>query len=201
MFLNHDRTQTTYIVGAGLFAREVDNVLRCEKITDVVCLDHDRFHEIPAGGQCFMGFNNVEYRARFFAEHDVDQYVWPSYIHSSSIIEDVDSIGRGCWIYPFCYVGFESQLGDFNVMGGRADIGHAVVTGKNNYLGPAVMLTGRIRTGDNVFFGAMTCVGNCIDISGNTSFLMHSVVHKTIDQPGRYYGNRIAHDAKSVQTR
>lgn len=201
MLLNHDHSRTTYIIGAGMFAREVDSVLKKHKVEDIRCVDYDQFDLVPAGSQCYMGFSNVEYRARFFAEHNVDQHFWPSYVNDHAVIEDLDSIGRGCWIWPFCYIGFECTLGDFSIMGGRSDLGHAVHTGRNNYLGPAVILTGRIHTGDNVFFGAMSCVGHCVNIAGNSSFLMHSVVHKNIDQPGRYYGNRLAHDAKNIQAR
>jgi UDP-3-O-[3-hydroxymyristoyl] glucosamine N-acyltransferase len=201
MLYNHDASQPTYVVGSGIFATECCQVLHRLGAKSVRQIEYTEFDQVPLGSQCFLGFNNVVYRKRFFQSITVDDYQWPSFVHASSIIEDPECLGRGAWIYPFVYVGYQSSVGDFNVLGGRTDLGHAVHTGRNNYFGPGVTLTGGIKTGDNVFFGANSTVANHIDVCGDTYFLMHSVVHKPVTQPGNYFGNRAVPGDKVIQTR
>jgi acyl-[acyl carrier protein]--UDP-N-acetylglucosamine O-acyltransferase len=201
MLYRHDADEPTYVIGSGIFATECQQVLAKLGITQVHQVDYTHFHEVPHHAQCILGFNNVIYRRRFFQNITVDNYQWPSFVHASAIVEQPECLGRGVWIYPFVYVGYQTTVGDFNVLGGRADLGHAVHTGRNNYFGPGVCLTGGIKTGDNVFFGANTTVANHIDVCGDTYFLMHSVVHKPVTQPGNYFGNRAVPGDKVIQTR
>ena len=201
MLLNHNHSQPTYVIGTGVFAKECLQVLEREGVRQVINLEFDLFDSVPLGAQVFLGFNNTVYRKNFFARHDAKQYRWPTYVHDSAVIEELNCLGQGVWIYAFVYVGWNSTVGDFTVMGGRADLGHAVVTGKNNYLGPNVTLTGGITTGDNIFFGAGTVVSNYLTICGDTNFLINSVVHKNVTQPGNYYHNRAVPGNKIIQTR
>ena len=201
MLLNHDHGAPTYVIGTGVFARECLEVLSREGVRELKNLEFTEFDAVPAGAQVFLGFNNTVYRKNFFDRHDIARYRWPTYVHDSAVIEEVSSLGCGVWIYAFVYVGWHSTVGNFNVMGGRADLGHAVHTGRNNYLGPGVTLTGGITTGDNIFFGAGTTVSNYLNICGDTNFLINSVVHKDVVLPGNYYGNRTVPGNKIIQTR
>lgn len=201
MLYHHSAREPIYVIGSGVFAKECVQVLAKHHDHEIRTLEYTEFHQVPRHAQCFMGFNNVIYRRRFFDSVDLDNYRWPTFVHHSAIIEEQHCLGRGVWIYPFVYVGYQSRVGDFNVLGGRTDLGHAVRTGHNNYFGPSTTLTGGITTGDNVFFGAGTMVSNYIDICGDTNFLINSVVHKTITRPGNYYGNRAVPGDKVIQTR
>lgn len=188
MLLYHQPDTPIYIIGQGPYARELQSWLGQSAVTHVV--DHDCLEKIPAGSQVMLGFQNIEYRTKFLLANDTNRYVWPSFVHDTTVMADGVSIGPGTVINPQCVIGYGVTVGNFNNIGIMCKIGHADVLGINVVTSPGTMIGGSTTIGDHVFFGQMCSIKDKLEICANAYFAMNSVVSKNIDSPGKYVGNK-----------
>jgi UDP-3-O-[3-hydroxymyristoyl] glucosamine N-acyltransferase len=188
MFLYYQSNTPVYIIGQGPYAHELQSWLGHDATTHVI--DHESLEKIPAGSQVMLGFQNIEYRTKFLLTNDTGRYVWPSFVHDTSIMADGVSIGPGTVVNPQCVIGHGVSIGSFNNIGIMSKIGHADVLGINVVTSPGTMIGGSTTIGDHVFFGQMCSIKDKLEISSNTYFAMNSVVSKNIVCPGKYVGNK-----------
>jgi NDP-sugar pyrophosphorylase family protein len=101
-------------------------------------------------------------------------------------------IGEGVEIGPHATIHRASLgstiIGDFNHIGSYVNIGHNVETGKYCAFTPYVCIGGSVKIGSNVLVGMQTVVRDNIRICDDVRIGMGSLVIKTIDEPGVYYG-------------
>ena len=101
-------------------------------------------------------------------------------------------IGEGVDIGPHATIHRASLgstiIGDHSHIGSYVNIGHNVHTGKYCCFTPYVCVGGSTRMGDNILVGMQTVIRDNIRICGDVKIGMGSLVVKTIDEPGVYYG-------------
>lgn len=190
MLIGYDKQKPVYLIGRGMASRAWHQNLVTEGVTDIIACPIEEFDSVPAGSQCFLAILDVRLRAATLSTLDRTRYQWPTYLHPTCYVEDYSSLGTGVWIYSFSYVSCLANVGDFSVITSYSNVGHNTKLGQNNVLAVNTMIAGSVTTGDNVFFGIGTKVRDKLTIGSDTTFLMDSVVTKSIDQSGTYYGNR-----------
>jgi len=189
MLLNFDSAKPVYLLGKGIAAQAWKQNLKSENI-DPIEKSIEDIHTIPNGSQCFLGVLDIKLRTKLLSEIDVENYIWPTYVHPTAFVEDPSSLGQGVWIYSFSYISCLATVGDFSVITSYSNVGHNSEIGKNNVTAINTMIAGSVRTGQNVFFGIGSKIRDKIDIADNVVILMDSVVTKNIIESGTYYGNK-----------
>jgi UDP-3-O-[3-hydroxymyristoyl] glucosamine N-acyltransferase len=106
------------------------------------------------------------------------------------ILTGIEKISNGTVIQPMVTVGYEASIGPFGWITPYCLVSHGDVLGSNVVLSPRVIVGGSTTIGDNVTIGIGTIVSDKINICSDCEFIMSSVVTKSIDQPGKYYGNK-----------
>lgn len=190
MLIDFDHDKTLYILGDAAPAIEIKNWVRAESDTNIVLVSCDDFYNLPAGSQCMLGFQTLEYRKRLLENLKVDNYQWPTFVHPKAHVERISSLGKGCVVLNFVHVGWNSIIGDFCYLATGSQISHDSKLGKNCILSPGVIIGGATTFKDNIWVGLNSSFANKIQICSDTIFTMTSVVHKSVTDPGKYYGNR-----------
>ena len=192
MLLNYNPTDPLYVIGKGVTAREIACYISKETGSTIPTVTIEEFQTLPDNSQCVMGFFDVELRAEFLKNIDRFQRRWPSWIHPTSSVVNVESIGQGIVIYSLSHIGYESKIGDFSILAVQTNIAHGVQLGRNAIVCPDTLIGGSTIVGDNVFFGQKCSIRDRIQIASNVTLYMNSVVTRSITEPGTYYGNRKA---------
>jgi UDP-3-O-[3-hydroxymyristoyl] glucosamine N-acyltransferase len=190
MLLNYDPTSAVYLIGSGVVADEFRFGLERDNVTNIIQLEYNEWDKVPIGSQCILGFQNCFNKKRMLTADRVTQHRWPTYVHPSAVVDDTNSLGRGCWVGSLTNVSANSIVGDFSVVTSYSNVAHGCRLGRNNFLAPSTIVCGSVTTGDNVSFGVGSIIKDRITIGSNIEFIIDSVVTKDIPDPGRYYGNR-----------
>ena len=190
MLINFDHTKTLYILGDAAPAVEIQNWVRSESVTKIVLVSHNDFYDITPGSQCMIGFQTLSYRKHLLENLNISNYLWPTFVHPKAHVEQVSSLGKGCVILNFVHVGWNSVIDDFCYLATGSQVSHDSKLGKNCVLTPSVSIGGATIFKDNIWVGLNSSFANKLKICDNTVFTMSSVVHKSVTEPGRYYGNR-----------
>lgn len=165
------------VVGAGPGASQLLSVLLAEQGTVVLGLLDDA----PArhGGEIF-GVRTLGPTAHLeimAANRAVDAVIvatpnWPALnrqisavadhwglrlanaIHPTAHFDRAVTIGGGCYVGPFCYIGAETSLGDHCFLSSRTTFEHHNRIGCFVATGPNVATSGQVTVGDGTRFGA-----------------------------------------------
>lgn len=195
MLVNCDPASTIYILGDGLTAEHTSMLLHQENHTNTVCVPPHEFLSVPPGSQCMIGFEARVYRRELENRINLDQYLWPTYIHPTATIEPDTTIGKGCYIGPQCYVSFRSTVGDFCRLTVQNLLGHGSKLGSNVVVLPGTTIAGASHIGNHVWFGMRCMVKDKITIVDDCEFALATVIRKDVTQSGRYYSR----DSKLVK--
>lgn len=105
-----------------------------------------------------------------------------------------NSIGIGNIYMPGSIIGYNSQLGSFNIIGANVGIGHDVVIGDFNFLGPNSFLAGNSKIGDfcKLSFGTFIMQNGLL--CSNIKSMPYTAFYKKYKLSGTYFGN----PAKSI---
>jgi UDP-3-O-[3-hydroxymyristoyl] glucosamine N-acyltransferase len=190
MLLNYNPSSAVYLIGSGVVADECLYCLTRENIVNIICLEYNEWDQIPAGSQCILGFQNCFNRKRVLTPERIAKYQWPTYIHPSAVVDDNQSLGKGCWIGSLANISFNATVGDFCVVTSYSNVAHGCKLGQNNFLAPNTIICGSVTTGNNVSIGVGSIIKDQLTLGSDIEFIIASVVTKNILEPGRYYGNR-----------
>lgn len=109
-------------------------------------------------------------------------------IHMGNVV-----IGEGVEIGPHATIHRASLgstvIGDYNHIGSYVNVGHNVKTGRYCAFTPYVCIGGSTVIGDNVLVGMQAIIRDNIRVCSDVKIGMGSVVVKTIDEPGLYFGS------------
>ena len=81
-----------------------------------------------------------------------------TFIHSSVLLGDSVTIGRGAVLCPNNVVSCHAEVGDFVTINLACTVGHDVRLGRGSTLSAHVDLTGFVRVGEGAFFGSHASV-------------------------------------------
>lgn len=169
-----------YIIGAGSFAREVENWL--ELIPQTECdweiagfLDkHTPAGKLPypsgyenLGDETTFSFSPNDYALIAIGDNRIREKIYHqlkgrvqffTFIAPNSIIGKFNRIGEGSIICPNCIITTNVTLGKCTIMNIGAHVGHDAVLGDFCGLMPNVDIAGNCRLGERVFVGTNAAV-------------------------------------------
>jgi acetyltransferase-like isoleucine patch superfamily enzyme len=126
-----------------------------------------------------IGISDIKFRNMMIAKLFEKGAIISAFIHSSVIIPDSVKLGIGNIIYPFCIIGPNTKIGDFNILTSYSFISHDCVIGDGNFFSTAG-LAGRIKIGDNNFFGIRSTVLPGVSIGSSNIIQAGMIVDKSI---------------------
>ncbi len=114
---------------------------------------------------------------------------YPYLVDKNAILLNETLIGEGTIIFPGTIIDINSYIGEHCVINKLCSIGHDVKLKDFITISPQVMIGGNTSIAENVFIGGSSCLREGISISKNITIGMGSVVTKSIESEGLYYGN------------
>lgn len=106
-----------------------------------------------------------------------------------SNISNSVSIGLSSYIGPNVCVNAQSVIGNGVILNTNCVIEHECSVGDYTHIAPSSTLCGNVSIGSNCFIGANTVVRENIHICDDVTIGAGSVVVKSINEPGIYFGN------------
>ena len=189
MLIGHDQSKTLYILGTGTVALETEHRIREDGYSHIELVHHDDFLSIPKQSYCMFGFSNVEFKKKWLAQLDIDNYHWPSFIHRSAVVPVLKAVGPGCMIGALTHIAFDSNLTAFCYIGDMSTISHGGQLGTNVFFGPGVITGGSVIIGNNVSVSMNCSIKDRLTITNDCFFAMNTIIRKNITESGRYYSN------------
>lgn len=101
-----------------------------------------------------------------------------NFIHPLAKVFRSVKIGQGVIIFPFAYVGANSEVGDFCFINSHAGCGHDVKLGKFSEVAPYATLAGGVQTGEECFFAMHSAVSPKIILGNRVVISQGSVTQK-----------------------
>lgn len=109
-------------------------------------------------------------------------------MHPCARVESKVTIGEGCQILAFAFVGTRSSIGDAVILNTRASIDHECRLYDGVHIAPSATLAGRVTVGAHTMIGAGATVLPDITITSDCIIGAGSVVVRDITEPGVYAG-------------
>jgi carbonic anhydrase/acetyltransferase-like protein (isoleucine patch superfamily) len=103
-----------------------------------------------------------------------------SIIDPSASVSRTASIGRGCVIYPRCFIGAKAILGDRVFALSGCVVNHEDVIGDNAVLATGVTLAGQVQVGKNCYLGQSCTVRQFTRIGESSTVGMGAVLVKDV---------------------
>lgn len=105
-----------------------------------------------------IGISNIEFRKKVIALLQRQNAQFITLIHPTTIISRNAFLGCGCFISPYCMIGPNVVIGDFNHLTSQSVISHDSRIGNNNVLSTA-LLCGHVDVkDDNMFYIKSTVI-------------------------------------------
>ena len=204
------KSDTIHIVGAGGFGMEIAYLLQNRFAGFNYCMYDDSVIgeniktienlvlDQEVIGDCILAIGDPDVRRDVFnrikqnsnlnfpnvdLSHDMN---YPTSPHNS--------IGIGNIYMPGSIIGYNSQIGSFNILGANVGIGHDVVIGDFNFLGPNSFLAGNSKIGDFCKLSFGTFIMQNGFLCSNIKSMPYTAFYKKYKLPGTYFGN----PAKSI---
>ena len=132
-----------------------------------------------------IGIGNNTVRKKVAQKFDVN---WVSLIHPSAQIALQVSIGRGTVVMAGAVINACAAVGGHCIINTGAVVEHDNVIGDYVHLSPRVTLSGTVTVGECSWLGTGTSVINNVKICSNVTVGVGSVVIRSIQKEGTYYG-------------
>ena len=204
------KSDLIHIVGAGGFGREIAYLINYRfpflkyrmyddsvsgdniKTIDNLVFSQDVF------GDCILTIGDPEARRVVFNRIKQNSNLnFPNVDLSNDMnypTSPHNSIGIGNIYMPGSIIGYNSQIGSFNILGANVGIGHDVVIGDFNFLGPNSFLAGNSSIGDFCKLSFGTFIMQNGSLCSNIKSMPYTAFYKKYKLPGTYFGN----PAKSI---
>ncbi|KIA99827.1 hypothetical protein OA93_03170 [Flavobacterium sp. KMS] len=129
--------------------------------------------------EVLIGISDIKFRNEIISRLEIKEVTFFQFIHSSVIIPDTIRLGKGNIIYPFCIIGPNTEIGDFNMVTSYSFISHDCVIGNGNFFS-TTGIAGRVSIGDDNFFGIRSTVIPNITIGSQNMIQAGMMVDKSI---------------------
>jgi sugar O-acyltransferase (sialic acid O-acetyltransferase NeuD family) len=141
---------------------------------------------------CVGGIVDTNIRLRITKQLLEKNFILPTLVHSSAIIEPSATILNGSQILAKSYIGSEAVVGEGCMINTSAVISHDCFIGKHSHVAPGSLLAGNVSVGERTLIGmgVTTTIGIKIGSGvriGNGAILLADVPDHTIIQAGRYW--------------
>lgn len=107
--------------------------------------------------EVLIGVSDIKFRNEIISKLEAKGVNFHQFIHHSVIAPATIELGKGNIIYPFCIIGPNTKIGDFNMITSYSFISHDCVIGNGNFFSTAG-IAGRVSIGDDNFFGIRSTV-------------------------------------------
>lgn len=135
---------------------------------------------VPQENDYFLiGVAHVGFRQKVIATLKAKGAKFFTLIHPTALIAVDSVIGEGCTIAPFCIVGPNAHLGDFNMLTSYSAISHDCRLGVNNSFS-TVIVCGRVKIGNNNTFYIRSTVQPDLTIGDNNTIAAGMIVDTNI---------------------
>jgi hypothetical protein len=199
-----------HIVGSGGFGKEISYLINCRfpdhkvfiyddfDISDNVKPIEDLVCNAEIIGDCILAIGDPEQRRNVYNRIKENLNLnFPNVDlsrNSDYPTSPHNSIGFGNIYMPGSILGYNSQIGSFNILGANVGIGHDVVVGNFNFIGPNSFLAGNVIIGDfcKLSFGTFIMQNGLL--GSNIKSMPYTVFYKKYKISGTYFGN----PAKSI---
>ena len=127
-----------------------------------------------ANEEVLIGISDIPFRNIMIEMLQKKNARFASFTHYSVNIPDSSILGMGNIIYPYCLIGPNTKIGNFNLITSCSIISHDCTIGHGNFLSTAV-IAGRVNIGNNNFFGIRSTLLPNI-IVGNTNVIQAGMI-------------------------
>ena len=110
-------------------------------------------------------------------------------IASTAYVSKYASIGEGTVVMHHAFINAGAQVGKNVIINTFANIEHDAVVGDQCHISTGVMVNGDCKVGNNVFIGSQSVLSNGIIIGDDIVVGAGSLVRKSIQKKGTYFGN------------
>jgi sugar O-acyltransferase (sialic acid O-acetyltransferase NeuD family) len=191
------------IFGAGGFAKEVYWLaVQCGYEVEAFIDIHEgeSYRNIPIKNENY--FNKDEHRAVVgvgspkVREKIVKQIIDKHGMHAfktivssrAKLLDPNIAVGYGSVICDSCILTCDIQLGMFSQLNLSTTIGHNTITGDFFTTAPGVHISGKVTTGDRVYFGTNSSSIEDLNICSDVTIGANACVIKDITESGIYVG-------------
>ena len=112
-----------------------------------------------------------------------------SLIDPTSFVSRTAIIGRGCVIYPHCFVGLNARLDDFIFCMTGSIINHDDIIGCHTAIASGVQLAGSVTVESECYLGQACTIRQCLTIGRHSIIGMGAVVIKDVEPDSIMAGN------------
>lgn len=199
-----------HIVGAGGFGMEIAFLIKSQSPGLDYCMYDDSItgqniktietlvFNREMVGDCILAIGDPELRKEVFNRiRQNSNLSFPNVDLSNSMSYPTsihNSIGIGNIYMPGSIIGYNSQIGSFNILGVNVGIGHNVEIGDFNFLGPNTLLAGNSKIGDFCQLSFGTFIMQNGYLCSSIKSMPYTAFYKKYKLPGTYFGN----PAKSI---
>jgi sugar O-acyltransferase (sialic acid O-acetyltransferase NeuD family) len=149
-------------------------------------IEYDKFSE---NTKAICAISNCSKKEDLLIQSEIHQFRFQNYIHSTCLIGERTSYGKGIVMMPYSIISCDATIGDLVFINNGTQIGHDVVIGNCTSIMANVDIGGSAQIGKNVFIGSNAVILPGVKIPDNTIVGAGSVVIRSIKQLGTYFGN------------
>lgn len=135
-----------------------------------------------------IGYNFLDKRA-FFWKKFKDKVPFGKIIHSTSWVDESVMIDAGSIIYPNCTLDKKVHIKENTILNLNCTIAHDTIIGSSSFLAPSVSISGYCVIGSKCFIGINSTLIDNLQITDNVKIGAGTVVTKSINVSGLYFGN------------
>ena len=114
---------------------------------------------------------------------------WVSFIDPLAVVSKTAHIGRGCAIYPHCFIGANARLSDGVLMLAGGIVNHDCQVGERAVLTSGVALAGGVHIGERAYIGQSATVRQFLRVGAGSFVGMGAVVVKDVPDGETVVGN------------
>lgn len=193
------------IIGTGGLAREFTKFFSYHlEIAGYLSLDSKEHKEFKLPGKYFSDEKNIEKIGTKLAVIAIESpkikrklhermkqygYVFPNFIHPSSIVTSNFEKDQGLIISPFCCVGPNVKFGLQNYINFSCGIGHDTEIGNFVQMNTSVQVGGSSKFGDDILIGSGSTIRQGLRIGNRSIIGLGSVVMNEIKEDTTVLGN------------
>ena len=162
-----------------------------EKIYGISLNRLDLEKELKKNNNFYLAIGDIKLRKEYFNLLIKEKKILPNIIASSSNYSNNLKIGLGNFIGENSFIGPFVKIGSNNIINTNTSIDHESEIGSNCNISPGVTIAGRVKINDNSFLGMGASISNNITLCKNIIIGANSFVNKSINLPGKYFGNPV----------
>jgi len=136
-------------------------------------------YEPAANEEVLIAISDIPFRNAMIERLSKKHAKLASFIHHSVILPESVQLGIGNIIYPFCIIGPNTVIGNFNMITSYSFISHDCTIGNGNFFSTAG-LAGRVKIGDNNFFGIRATVIPHVSVGNSNVIQAGMILDKSI---------------------